>query len=375
MPRIGRIALYGLGTLCVLAIVLFLTMHIFLSMRNQPQPRGPYLQSVAPDSVWVLWDTTGPVIGRVEYGLTRGFGQVVEEKEAALHHEVQLTGLKAYTEYFYRVDKGKVAKFRTAANSDRTDFRFAVFGDTRGSVLVHRAIINRIRDIAPDFVIHTGDLVESGKSKSEWDNFFRIEAPLLRTAPFYPTLGNHEDFDPYFFYSQYQDIFHLPGNELWYAFNYGNAHFICLKIDGYSRNGFFPDENQLTWLEEELAANDASWLIVYFHIGVYTSREEGYLEISLRERLVPLFEQYDVDTVFMGHHHSYERIINNGITYIVTAGGGAGLYELSQPEPGSQVAISVHHFVEIEVKDTLLIGRVIDRHGKVIDRFRILADK
>jgi DNA repair exonuclease SbcCD nuclease subunit len=324
-----------------------------------------------------VWDTKESSTGLVEYGLTRELGQMAGENVAALHHEVQLIGLEPYTDYYYRVERGKVAKFRTAANSDRTDFRFVVFGDTRGSVSVHRAIINRMLDIAPDFVIHTGDLVESGKIKSEWDRFFRIEAPLLRTAPFYPTIGNHESFDPQVSDNKYQDIFHLPGNELWYAFDYGNARFICLKIDGNSKkNSYFPDEEQLIWLEKELAANDAPWLIVYFHIGVYTSREEGYLETGIREMLVPLFEKYDVDTVFMGHHHSYERIIKNGITYIVTGGGGAGLLsELSQPEPGSQVAILAHHFVEIEVKDELLIGRVIDRHGKVIDRFKIFADK
>jgi 3',5'-cyclic AMP phosphodiesterase CpdA len=310
----------------------------------------------------------------VQYGETEALGEGVNENEAHLHHEIQLTGLEPYTLYYYRVDGDRVGSFRTAPDSNQ-HFHFVVYGDTREGVRIHRQIVDRILDVGPDFVIHTGDLVESGARKSEWDRFFRITTPLLRSAPFYPTLGNHEDFDPPVYDSHYPDIFHLPGDELWYAFDYGNARFICLRVDGFPIGTYFPDEDQLMWLEKELAANDAPWTFVYFHIGVFTSREEGYLETGLRERLVPLFEQYEVDAVFMGHHHSYERIIQNGITYIVTAGGGAGLYELSEPEPGSQVALSVHHFVEIEVQGELLIGSAIDRHGKVIDRFALLAEK
>lgn len=136
---------------------------------------------------------------------------------------------------------------------------------------------------------------------------------------------------------------------------------------------YFPEQEQMTWLEQQLADNKAPWLFVYFHIGLFTSRSEDFLETGLRERLVPLFERYAVDAVFMGHHHSYERIVVNGITYIVTAGGGAGLYELQQPEPGSQVAASVHHFTVIEIDGDRLLGKAIDRRGRVIDSFELFA--
>jgi hypothetical protein len=374
MSKIGRVVLYVLCGTAMVGIAGYSTLHIWLAVRSQPHPRGPYLQSVTPDSVWVVWDTVEPSIGLVKYGLTSEFGQVAEEKEAALHHEVQLIGLKPYTYYYYQVDGGKAARFRTAAPSDHTDFRFVVYGDTRGGASVHRAIIKRAIDVAPDFALHTGDLVESGRATSEWDRFFRIEEPLLRTAPFYPTLGNHEDYDPKRLGSQYLDIFHLPDNELWYVFDYGNARFICLKSDAIPPT-FFPGEEQLAWLEEQLASNEAPWLFVFFHVGLFTSRSEDFLETGMRDSLVPLFEQYGVDAVFMGHHHSYERIIVNGITYIVTGGGGASLCEMEKPEPGSQVAISAHHFTVIEVKDDRLFGRAIDRRGRVIDSFELLAEE
>jgi hypothetical protein len=42
------------------------------------------------------------------------------------------------------------------------------------------------------FVIHTGDLASNGNNAEDWDRFFEIERDLLRTAGFYPALGNHE---------------------------------------------------------------------------------------------------------------------------------------------------------------------------------------
>lgn len=369
-----RSSLFALVAICVLAILSF-AFHIFIVNQNQPQSRGPFLQSVTPYSVWVVWETTSPVIGQVEFGVNSEMGQTAREDKSVLHHEVQVTGLKPYTVYYYRVDKGKVASFRTAAASDISGFRFVVYGDTRSGDRIHRAIIRQMVDLAPDFILHTGDLVENGKAVSEWNRFFRIEEPLLRIAPFYPTLGNHEEYDQNHIDHKYLDIFHLPGNELWYSFEYGNVRFICLKVDGYPLREPFPDNEQLEWLEKTLEENDSQWLIVFFHIGVFTSRGEDFLELGMRERLVPLFEKYGVDAVFMGHHHSYERILVNGITYIVTAGGGAGLYELNEPEPGSQVAVSAYHFMVIEVNGNRLVGRAIGQHGRIIDSFEMLDEQ
>jgi 3',5'-cyclic AMP phosphodiesterase CpdA len=333
--------------------------------------RGPYLQSVTADSVWIVWDTSQPTAGRLEYGLTTELGQVAEESHQTTHHELQLTGLQAYTTYTYRVDGGQLASFHTAASPARSSFHFAVYGDTRSGGAVHRKLTRRIVDTGPDFVLHTGDMVEFGANAAEWDDFFRIAAPLLRIAPLYPNLGNHEDQ-----HANYFDAFHLPGNERYYTFDYGNARFICLKVDGYSPEGYFPEKEQMDWLEAQLAANDKPWLFVFFHIALYTSREEpGFLEVGVRSRLEPLFEQYGVDAIFMGHAHSYERILVNGITYIVAAGGGAPLYELVAPEPGSQAAASVYHYVLIEIDGEQLTGTAIDAQGEVIDSFTLTANR
>jgi len=58
-----------------------------------------------------------------------------------------------------------------------------------------------------------------------------------------------------------------------------------------------------------------------------------------------------VDVVFNGHEHNYERNEVNGVTYVVTAGGGAPLYPMQEREP-TQVAFALeYHFVLVEIDD------------------------
>jgi hypothetical protein len=321
--------------------------------------------------VWVVWDTKQPSISRVEYGLSRDMSLVEIDERVLTHHEIQLTNLEPYTQYFYRIEGSPRAHFRTAAPVSQTEFRFVVFGDTREGIFTHMAIIHRILDVDPDFVIYTGDMVEVGGCSSCWDEFFRIEAPLLRSAPFYPTLGNHEDDQSPYAKTKYFEVFHLPGNERWYTFDYGNARFISLKVDGYPIGVYYPEQEQLDWLEEQLASNTQPWVFIFFHWGVFTSRSEDFLEIGMRERLVPLFERYRVDAVFMGHNHGYERIEVNGITYLTSAGGGASLYEMKVPEPGSQVAESKYNFLQLSMLGDHLDAQAFDNHGKVLDQFSL----
>ncbi len=241
-------------------------------------------------------------------------------------------------------------------------FTFVVLGDTRTQHDVHRAVVARVLAAAPDLVLHTGDLVGDGSDPAQWDTFFEIEGDLLARVPFYPALGNHESNSPLYF-----ERFDLPGNERWYTFDYQHARFVCLQIDGYAR--FDPDSEQYAWLEQTLAANTQPWLFVFFHFPPYTSAEEAGYETLLRARLVPLFERYGVDVVFNGHKHNYERNEVNGVTYIVTGGGGAPLYAMQEREPTQAAFAMAHHFVLVEIVGDHLKATAISIDGEALDVF------
>ena len=328
--------------------------------------RGPYLQSVTTDSIIVVWETGLPSPGEVAYGETAEYGSNATDPEMDTRHAVTLTGLTPYTVYHYRVESSGTplsedVTFRTAAGPDQTEFTFVAFGDTRTQHQVHQAVVDRIVALEPDFVLHTGDLVTHGYSTGDWETFFEIERELMARAPLYPALGNHEVNHAHYF-----DLFYLPGNERWYTFDYGHARFLCLQVDGIADFGL--QSEQYAWLEETLAANMQPWLFVNFHIPPYSSSVDAR-ERAVRQALTPLFEQYGVDVVFNGHHHNYERNEVNGITYVVTGGGGAPLGVMEEREPTRAAFAVAYHCVLLEIDGNHLKATVVSSKGKVLDEF------
>ena len=368
--------------LILLLIVLLIASLLWMASCAAPAPtaeptpisddtiiRGPYLQLVMPDSIIVVWETEHSTLGEVVYGETEEYGSSMTDPVVGTNHAVTITNLAPYTTYHYRVEGDDVplsadASFRTAAGPDQSIFTFAAFGDTRTQHQIHQEVVDSIVAMGPDFVLHTGDLVYLGNMFPYWETFFEIEGDLMARAPLFPALGNHERNHQHYF-----DLFYLPGNERWYAFDYGNAFFISLQVDGIV--DFGPGSEQYDWLERELAANTQPWLFVYFHIPPYTSsREEPDIEQDVREALAPLFEQYGVDVVFTGHHHNYERNEVNGVTYIVTGGGGApALYKTEEPELTREAFAVMYHFVLLEIDGNHLRAKVISNQGEILDEF------
>jgi len=74
MSRKRRAIRRALGAAALVALAA-LALAVLILWRPRGE-RGPYLQSVTPTSVWVVWDTAQPAVGRVEYGPARGLGQV-----------------------------------------------------------------------------------------------------------------------------------------------------------------------------------------------------------------------------------------------------------------------------------------------------------
>lgn len=364
----------------LLSLVMLVGGHKLLAVWSRPLTvsltRGPYLQSVTPESVIVVWETNVPGDSRVDYGPTDSYGLAVSDTPLVTHHASTLTGLSPYATLHYRVSTngqplGEDSAFRTAAALTQTAFSFVAFGDTRTNPTEHQQVVDRIVALAPDFVLHTGDFVEDGNQLSQWASFFAIERDLMRQAPLFGVLGNHEGNSPNYF-----NAFHLPNNEHWYSFDYGNAHFVALEVDGNDAD-YAPGSPQLEWLKMDLAQTNQPWKVVFFHVPLYASGPHGCdLEIpQLRETLEPLFIQYGVDLVFNGHDHDYERSMANAIVYIVAGGGGAPLNIYGpvchQFNPASVYFSSTYHSVLVSVTDSLIGVAGVQRDGTRFDEFTL----
>ncbi len=231
-----------------------------------------------------------------------------------------------------------------------------IYGDTRTNHNDHRAVVRAIEQVHPQAVFHTGDLVADGRVEADWDTFFAITGHLLKTAAFYPTLGNHEHDSPL-----YYEHFDLPGNEQWYSVNIDSIKFIvlnsCTKTDRKSE--------QYKWLQNELknTGPETKFTVAIFHHPPYSSGPHEEDEKHLRQSWGVLFRKYGVDAVFNGHDHDYERSKANGIYYIVAGAGGAPLYNKARDNIYGQVFDKTFSFcrldrsgdtLKIEALDTLL---------------------
>jgi predicted phosphodiesterase len=333
--------------------------------------KGPYLQNVSRNGITVMWQSDASLPGTVSID-----GRVIEAPPATIH-EVRVEGLQPGRRYAYQVEcGGKTSGGELATAPEPAEpFSFVVFGDTRSNSDSHRAMVERVRREVPDFFLLTGDMVDDGSRDTEWQTFFQIERELLRDNVVYPAVGNHDRQGRARTADAFRRFFSVPADspdpERYYSFKYGNARFFVLDSNEYS----FALTDQTAWLTRELerAAADPEVVhrfVVMHHPPFSVSIHGGHSE--LREMWTPIFERYRVDAVFSGHDHCYSRAARNGVTYLVSGGGGAPLYP-RDPRPAPQDVEAVVyfertlHFLRVQVVGQFVEVAAVREDGTLIE--------
>ncbi len=183
---------------------------------------------------------------------------------------------------------------------------------------------------------------------------------LDRHVAFWPVLGNHDVLGGYA--DDVMAFFKMPGT--YYQARVGLAHIIALDTNRF-------DATQRQWLEKTLKGSTSPWKIVYGHHPVVAS---GFHHVPrhMVTEIKPLLEQYNVDLYLCGHNHHYERSRSvNGVTYVVSGGGGARTHFFRRTHPDSLVRIRSHEFLRIDVDPQTLTLKAINPQGEVIDRLTL----
>ncbi len=351
----------------------------------QPTPaivKLPMLQAVRTNAMTLLWETDGNL---THHGVDWGRGSIAENSLTQIEtlridathfvHRATLTGLETGTSYLYRVRAGTnsapIFSFRTAP-APETPFAVAWWGDNHAGTATLRTHVSNMLAHAPDMICVAGDMVNSGNVLSEWhDYWFKPleHLNLAQTRPVIYARGNHDSEHALAYaYSA------LPGNEAWFAFDYGNSRFIFL--DSEVNTSGSPE--QFAWLQAELSRPEtqrAAFRIVCFHRPPYVNlwnggghTGEGWVQTDW----VPLFEQKNVDIVISGHAHNYNRGVQRGVTYVVSGGGGGTLdVERVANWPLYTVEASRYHFDLMEVIGETLNWQTFDNNNQLIDMFTL----
>lgn len=338
---------------------------------------APYLQAGTPRTMTVMWKSAAPVAGRVVFGPEGGGRSREVTGPAGEMHQIQLEGLTPGASYAYEAYDGVTrvggGTFRANLPPSATRFRFAVIGDS-GSGTAHQfAVARRLTAWKPDFVLHLGDVIyERGEAENFGPRYFTPYRDLIGRAVVYPALGNHDYGNRGA--ANYLAFFEVPRasqaeTERWYTFHYGHAQFFALDTN----RPFGAGTEQHRWLAAQLAASQAPWKFAFFHHPPYSGGEHGS-SMYVRQAFGPLFERHDVQLVFTGHEHHYERtkpredFVKDGrpTTYVVSGGGGAWLRR-ARAQAHSAVVRSTYHFLGITIADDRLGAEAIDETGATFD--------
>ena len=280
---------------------------------------------------------------------------------------------------------------------------FIAYGDTRrnGDTVdkpqtKHNAIAKVIRELNPDFVLFSGDMVYN----NEFEKFLTVVINNYagdKRIPLYPVIGNHEVViseklggiealikarsryvlfeafkgkldDPYSSYLN--TIFdRLKPKQSWYSF--------VKQIDGMEMqfialNSSLPDvEDQFKWFLNELKRVDGPKVVLAhyppYSIGLHGNESALHgssREAKFRNRYAKVFNDpgNNVLLVIGGHDHNYQRICKTdekgGIrtpVYVVSGGGGADLTggvegnvsQILTEGFQCQGLVTAYHFVEV----------------------------
>ncbi|MGD9712136.1 MAG: metallophosphoesterase [Thermomicrobiales bacterium] len=337
---------------------------------------GAYVQDVGLDHATIVWRTAAGRDGSVEVTGPDG-AAVRKDVDVSEMQEVVFTGLQPDTTYQWTAEAGTEdfsGQFTTAPDASGS-VRFAAIGDSGTGSHAQYDIAAQLGAADPDLVLHTGDVVyRRGALCHYGPKYFAPYETLIASTPVYPVLGNHDlmasNGQAWF------ETFVLPndnpeGTEEYYSFDYGPVHIVALNSEYYQRNDQDAIDRQRAWLEADLAAAESPWTIVVLHRPPFSSTD-GKQSDEVQTDLAPVFADAGVDLVLAGHAHNYERTIPiDGVTYIVTGGGGADLYDID-PTDITAVAEKTHHFVQIDASPERLAITALDRDGEVIDTVAIV---
>jgi hypothetical protein len=444
----------------------------------------PYLQignASSPQSLQLLWHAADPgAVWLAEYQVNSGPWVKAENLATS---QITTTGISPFTVYdasFKSLTPGSLFRYRVSKNgkivfnaearapkSANQSLHFVVSGDMGAGTKEAKQIANGIYKTSPDFVAIAGDLVYEYGLISEYktkfwpiynaDNGDSVGVPLMRSVPFVGAMGNHDadtrDLDKYpdalayyLFWDQPLNgpigkeggpfVPLLKGSDknkkaftdaagaryprmANFSFNYGNTHWTIIDSDTYVD---WTDSTLKAWVIKDLAdSKDATWhFVMYHHPGINSARE--HFEQQQMRLLSPVFEKGNVDIVFSGHVHNYQRsfpmtfapdkngtllvggkdnktirgrVINGiwtldkkfdgktdtkpkGVIYIVTGAGGQELYNPEQEnDPDSwqkfttKFVSRIHSFTLVDINGKTLLLKQVNVQGKQVDAITI----
>jgi len=234
--------------------------------------------------------------------------------------------------------------------------RIAIVGDTRADATLPSAVLDAVAAEAPDLVVHTGDVVQSGHDE-QWQVFFDASATLLSAVPLAPAPGER-DLMPWG--DRFSQLFGSgtgPGRA--YSIDVGSVHVAVLDSTATL-------DAQAAWLEGDLSGAEVSGArheLVVMHWGPWTPGARGTAALAT---IVPVARRHGVEAIVSGHENIYEHGLADGQNYFITGGAGATIGS-AVAKPTTLTSRGLPHYLMLEVDGDRAVMRAKDVGGAVFD--------
>lgn len=245
-------------------------------------------------------------------------GEDFYEAVRIIRNTISLEGLKAGTEYMYRLssdEDSEVGYFKTAPKSGK--WNMGIISD----IHVYAPIPNRQKSAMQmvdqlqkqnkkefDAMLHVGDLSAWGGSYSFWPTLYA--EPNFSKYVWAGVNGNHENMTRQ--HGQSNEFFRYVNNNptngyegeigVVYHFTYDNALFIMLNNEGMKTETELAKAQD--WVGKVIKNNPAQYIIVVSHYQWFIGDDGRSSQYS---RWKDLFDEYSVDLAISGNNHIYVR--------------------------------------------------------------------
>ncbi len=228
--------------------------------------------------------------------------------------------------------------------------------------IARKALVERIAQEKPDALQLSGDVPYKGSDAADYVNF-RIETEPWRTAKLrvYPAMGNHElsGGEAQGVQNWWAAFPELKGRR-WYSVALGSRLYL-IQLD--STLPLLEGSRQMSWLQTQIAGlpKTVDFVMIALHhppvADIQTHIEVDHNprpnEIALRDYLTATAPKVHAQIVVTaGHIHNYERATVEGVTYLVSGGGGAHPYfvERSAQDLYTDLNFPIFHYVKFELE-------------------------
>ncbi|MFT4516009.1 MAG: putative phosphodiesterase [Planctomycetota bacterium] len=384
---------------------------LWLNVLDDPPLRtGAYVQDVTDVAATVAKITATPT--QLHLTVFDGAGEAVADIDSSprRRHALRAEGLRPGVTYSYSLtshdDGEELGTFKTAPKpgDDQAKLKFAFVGDSgdqawwvwlQKTPIMHlpsrqhwlppkwavRTVGAAMAEYQPDFALHLGDVIyPKGLHAHYSSGYFRPFGELIRNAPMYVVVGNHDVMNAAG--QQVLANFQLPdnqvtGDERCYSFARGPVRIISLDSNTWFADDVYkPDHPTHRFLLRELARCTEPWIVVAGHHPIRSASRQGH-DGRLQSVLLPELERQQVSIYLSGHDHCYQRFGPNErwpVPMVVSGGGGKRLYDITEdprPKLGAESLHKAYHWCGAEVSGRLFRVVARDVEGRALDTFEL----